>query len=183
MSGEFRFPVRMSQALGYDEPEGTKKPQEDIVADLDLRDIDTETFLSSVSQSNISTGSWVTYVPTITGTGWAQGNGTLVGERLYNGEQTVFVVKLTFGSTTTAGAGNLAFALPATPHMTLVPLNTYILDTSASQRYGGGGELQSTLAYPMLTGAAGAMSFVVAGAPVTFSTGDIIAMVGTYHKA
>lgn len=178
----FQLPIRTAVALGYDEPAGTTKSADDIAADLDFIDFALETYLSAAGQTTVSSGTWVSYSSTLTGTGWVQGNGTITSQRVVFGDVTTFVVKFTFGSTTVAGAGNLAFSLPNLPAVVLTPLNTYIQDLSAAARYGGGGELQSTLAYPMLTGAAGAMSFVVAGTPVTFSTGDVIAVMGTYQK-
>lgn len=179
----FQLPIRTAVALGYDEPRGVTKAPEDIAADLDFIDFSLETYLSAVGQTATSTGAWVAYSSTLTGAGWTQGNGVIDAKRVVSGNITTVVVKFTFGSTTVAGGGNLAFSLPNTPAVILTPLNTYIQDVSASARYGGGGELQSTLAYPMLTGAAGAMSFVVAGTPVMFSTGDVVALMGTYQKA
>lgn len=65
---------------------------------------------------NITVGAWVSYTPTWTSTGTAPaiGNGTLVGRYSLQGKTCTVMVGLTFGSTTTAGTGTYAFALPFT---------------------------------------------------------------------
>lgn len=65
---------------------------------------------------NITMGAWVSYTPTWTSTGSAPaiGNGTLVGRYSIEGKSCTAMVGLTFGTTTTAGTGTYAFALPFT---------------------------------------------------------------------
>lgn len=179
----FRMSISTAQALGYDEPDDVKKSKEDIISDLDYQDRQFEGFLSSFAQSTVSTGVWVSYTPTIIGTGWVLGDGTLVGERVYNGETVCFVARFTLGPTSVAGVGNLGFALPATADISPVPIESYVLDASSGSQYGSGGKVETTFAYPLLNGASGVLTPIVAGTPVTFSTGDVVVVVGTYKKA
>lgn len=181
----FRLSISTAQALGYDEPDDIKKDKDDIISDLDYQDRQFEGFLSGFAQSSVSTGAWVVFTPTITGTGWDLGDGTLVGERVYNGNSVTFITKFTMGPLSVAGIGALAFALPATADgvSLFAPVKSLIVDLSSGERYGGSGEIQSTLVYAHAHISTGADAFVITGRPITFSTGDVIAVSGTYKRA
>lgn len=58
-------------------------------------------------------GAWLTYTPTITGAGTALGNGTITGA--YSREGTTLRIQIvwTLGTTSTVGAGGVAFSLPS----------------------------------------------------------------------
>ena len=59
------------------------------------------------------TTAWTTYTPTIRGTGWALGNGTLIGRyRLIDAKTVAVTIVFQVGSTTTVGSGLLTFDLP-----------------------------------------------------------------------
>lgn len=64
--------------------------------------------------ANITTGAWSAFTPTITGSGFALGNGTLQGNYAIVGKKCAFNIRFVFGSTTSAGTGNYAIALPFT---------------------------------------------------------------------
>ena len=178
----FRYPIRTSQALGYDEPTGQKKTSEDIASDLDFMDFFLETYLSEVGKNAINAGTVVEYTPTITGLNWALGNGTLLGRKVAAG-LTMFIAKFTIGSTTTLGDGALGIALPVTNAVTLTPANCMAYDSSSGNLYGGTAELQSTLAYPrfgtLLLGAQ--IVGVTSTAPFTFSTADVVIVTGVVN--
>ena len=67
---QFRYGISLGTALGYDELEGTKKDEEDIKADLDYRDRQTEDFLTNLATGGAGVGTTRTeYDPTITQSG------------------------------------------------------------------------------------------------------------------
>jgi hypothetical protein len=71
-------------------------------------DVLTATDLNSIA------GSWDTYTPTIGGTGWALGNGTISGRWKKIGRLIVCRISCTWGTTSTFGSGALTFTLPTT---------------------------------------------------------------------
>lgn len=57
---------------------------------------------------------WTTYTPTVGGTGWAVGNGTVTGRyRLIDAKTLALEIVFTLGTTTTVGTGTLTLTLPA----------------------------------------------------------------------
>lgn len=78
----------------------------------------TDTMLNTEirDQFNSIFAAWTSYTPTWTAatTNPVLGNGTLVGRYLKVGRTCTAHINLTMGSTTTYGAGNYSFALPAT---------------------------------------------------------------------
>jgi hypothetical protein len=59
---------------------------------------------------------WTTYTPTLAGTGWAIGNGTIVGRAKITPDLVHLLVKLTFGSSSTSGVTTPTLSLPVAPH-------------------------------------------------------------------
>lgn len=70
----------------------------------------------TVTSTDLNTiaGAWDTYTPTISGTGWALGNGTISGRWKKIGRLIVARVEIVFGTTSTYGTGALAVSLPTT---------------------------------------------------------------------
>jgi hypothetical protein len=134
-------------------------------------------------------GAWQTYVPTYsaTGGGAAIGNGTIAGRYKLIGDKTCHVqIKLTMGSTTTYGTGNLQFTVPTgTMQETtaLFPLGVgLIIDASPTNRYVCGALVQdSTHVNMFVSGSPGAT--VQATSPITFTTSDSIYVSFTYELA
>lgn len=179
----FRLPVPTRIALGYDEEGADKKPQEDVNADLDFNDFALETYLSSAGQTASSSGTYTSFSPTVAGVGSAVGNGTLTGRKIINGANVQWFAILTVGPTTTFGAAPLQISLPATPDIVGLPMHVHILDASSGARYSGQAYITSTYAFPAVTSTGGLLVSVIAGVPVTFSTGDQVIVLGMYPKA
>lgn len=59
---------------------------------------------------------WASYAPTLGGTGWAIGNGTITGRRRITADWVDFSVVVTFGSTSTFAAANPTLTLPVAAH-------------------------------------------------------------------
>jgi hypothetical protein len=79
-------------------------------------------------------GAYIAYTPTWGNTGTANslGNGTLLGEYWIRGKRVDFRIKLTWGSTTTAGSSVWTFTLPFTADATGVTGHSVVLfDSSA----------------------------------------------------
>lgn len=83
-------------------------------------------------QLRVLSEAWPSYTPTWTGTGFAIGNGTIVGHRVIVGKWCFGEIIATIGSTTTVGTGAYSFGLPATALNANMPLgNMVIFDSSA----------------------------------------------------
>ena len=65
-----------------------------------------------ISGTGTSLGSWASYTPTISGTGWALGNGTTACTYTQIGKVVNFRIAVTFGTTSTYGAGQLEISAP-----------------------------------------------------------------------
>ena len=63
---------------------------------------------------NTLSGAWDSYTPTIGGTGWALGNGTITGLWKKVGRVNFVRFGVTWGTTSTFGAGQLTISLPNT---------------------------------------------------------------------
>lgn len=74
--------------------------------------MDTE--ILALLTKTVNQGPWVSFTPTIGGTGWALGNGSLNGYYLLLTPKTVVIyISFTIGSSTTIGSADLTFALPS----------------------------------------------------------------------
>lgn len=62
-----------------------------------------------ISLTGIATSTWA---PTIGGTGWALGNGTITGRYVQVGKFTFYRIEWDFGTTSTAGTGQLTLSTP-----------------------------------------------------------------------
>jgi len=67
---------------------------------------------ANVTAAKVSAEAWTSYNPTVGGTGWAAGNGTLTGAWIQYGKVVHFRAQFTIGSTTTVGSGGLTLTLP-----------------------------------------------------------------------
>jgi hypothetical protein len=132
----------------------------------------------------VDMGAWTAYTPTLGGTGWALGNGTLACAYQRVGKGVHYRVSLTFGSTTTAGTGGLTIALPLTalaagdqPRMV-----GEFLKASNSARYPlqGIGTSSTVDSVFVATSPMGALTSTVPLAPLT---GDKVLLSGLYESA
>lgn len=80
-------------------------------------------------QESVIGAPWTPYTPSIGGTGWVLGNGSIVGSYRFFDTHTVGVwFRFAMGTTTTVGSGNLTIALPsgvAPKEDTAMPLSVY----------------------------------------------------------
>jgi hypothetical protein len=65
-----------------------------------------------ITGTGTSLGAWTSYTPTLAGTGWAIGDGTIQGFYSQIGKNVAFRIRIIFGSTSTFGAGEPTVTLP-----------------------------------------------------------------------
>jgi hypothetical protein len=144
--------------------------------------------LAAAIDTSLGKVAWQSYTCTISGTGWAIGNGTIAARYVQMGQTVVFDALLTFGSTTTAGSAALQILLPTTSETTFTTPSVHaaIIDASPAASYIGQGSVGSTTVTINCVNAAGtyaALTGVIAGAPLTFAVSDSIRVTGIYETA
>lgn len=135
--------------------------------------------------ANFPAGAWTAYTPVLGGTGWALGNGSVLGAYRQFGKVVQFRFQITFGSTSTFGSAQLTLSLPVNNlagsdfHASGVGLvnltgGTYqvVADFGANvaRIWGGAGTL-------------GQVNGVTGTTPSTWVNGTILRMSGTYEAA
>lgn len=132
---------------------------------------------------------WISYTPSISGTGWAKGDGTIVGYYQRLGSTIHFQATFTIGATTTKGAaGSSANALRiSTPSATNGGVTTpigfaYAADISTSTPYmlNFAVDTSGIVLLGALNGASGPTQGVYGTTPFTWATGDYIIIEGFY---
>lgn len=120
------------------------------------------------------------------------GNATVAGYSHRSDGHCDFGLKITFGSTTSVGAGTPTYlTLPYEMHATNPVWDQFSVqfnDVSAGQVFGGlGGFYSSTtllaLYAQFISGSASILQHLAAAAPFTWATGDIIYVGGRYRMA
>lgn len=138
--------------------------------------------LSAFSYRNIVDSPRSVYQPEWQSSGVAPtvGNGAIVGDWSRQGSVVHFSAQLTVGSTSTFGTGFYRITLPMAPPAGInQSVTCLIYDSSANLYYVGVGVIGTGLAYvSMQTNAA---SGVAATSPITFATGDLIRVSGSYQ--
>lgn len=125
------------------------------------------------------------YTPTLGGTSWSLGNGTVSGTYTQIGKQVFFNSTVTFGSTSGYGSGSLTISLPATPVATHIG-HCRAFDTSAGTSYGGELIISTAgTATPLVTPAAagGSSRGLISTVPFTWATGDSVTITGYFEAA
>lgn len=151
---------------------------------------------TAIGQDNVFTstytggtfGPWNTYTPTLSGTGWAVGNGTLVAYYVKIGKTVHYKIMLVFGTTTTAGSVTPTFTLPSTIISTD---NSYItsestvqaFDSSATAYYNLGARYGVSNVSPYVLGTNGLHSSVISTSPFTWAVNDVLRVSGTYEQS
>lgn len=145
-----------------------------------------------VDFSNLSSGAWTSYTPTL-GNGWTLGNGTLTGAYMLVGKICHVSFDFTFGSTTTAGttdAQNAQFSLPFNMNPSNFTTLMYgsCLDLSLSQlnivTFALGGGVNTVHAWSSVSANAGQATTLGAvrnNRPFTWATGDTLSLLGSYR--
>jgi hypothetical protein len=141
-----------------------------------------------ITGTGTSLGAWTTYTPTLGGTGWALGNGTASGFYCQIGKIVHFRVKITLGSTSTAGNGALTVSPPITAKGdgfldTLVKAAYF--DASLGGVFWGDSRLanSSSLQPSYRVSLVGAETALTTDNPFTWATSDQINISGTYEAA
>ena len=145
--------------------------------------------LGDAIDTSVGTGllAWTTYTPTLSGTGWSLGNGTLTGRSAKLGKIVCAEIMLTFGSTTVAGSAVPTVSLPSNANTTISPnpAQVTIADTSAGQTFIGQGSIGSTGVTANVGEASGTYTSLTglrAGVPMTWATSDEIRWTLTYES-
>lgn len=146
-----------------------------------------------ITGSGTSLGAWTEYTPTLGGTGWAIGDGTVNGVYCQIGKVVHFRVQVTFGATSTFGAASalqlttpVSANSPASPANQANTMKALARDVSAGAWY--------TLAVRPFNASTTACGLFVSGtnglnanttstAPFTWASGDIVYFSGTYEIA
>jgi hypothetical protein len=124
--------------------------------------------------------------PVIGGTGWALGNGTLLGRFCQHGKTVNFLAAIIWGSTSTFGTGDLTITTPVLRRSIGTNMTCAFLDVSTSKLFGGFVYLDSVgAAVPRVQVAAsgGELAAVTATAPFAWAAGDALSLNGTYEAA
>ena len=131
---------------------------------------------------------WVSFTPTISGTGWVKGSGTITGRYCKIGKTVHFEYNYLFSTAGSgaAGTGALTFDLPVNAQSTISPnyVQVVINDASPSALYLGVGSVTSSsvVCYVINAGSTyAALNNLANTAPITFATGDEIRVNGTYE--
>lgn len=130
---------------------------------------------------------YASYTPTLSsagGTAPTLGNGTLTGQYMQLGKMVQGIVKLSFGSTSTYGTGNfmLSFPVPPADVAQNAPVgygNAYDL-SSLTTSYVFQAMLWSSAGFRLVAPPSTPMN---ATSPITFATGDVIAVTLLYQAA
>lgn len=147
-----------------------------------------DTWMNSVA-SLLNGDDRTTYTPTIAGTGWAKGNGTVGGYYVVVGGRCYFSCYITFGTTSTYGAGSPRLSLPVAANASWagVEANTWqgtIVDSSTGGQYDARSVSYSTTefsVYALLeTGTYEQAAALSSTAPMTWASGDSIRFLGEY---
>ena len=128
---------------------------------------------------------WSDYAPSLSGTGWALGDGTLDAAYCLEGTLIHFRSTITAGTTTTFGSASPIISLPY-DYLSGVGsawgMVCSFYDSSASLLYLG---IPSSSSVSSITcnaiGTAGVQTTVTSTVPFTWATGDEIRLAGTYE--
>jgi hypothetical protein len=134
-------------------------------------------------------GAWTSWTPTISGTGWSVGNGTLQAFYKQIGKTVVFRIRFVLGSTTGKGTQTLGWSLPvnAITGQLYAPFANSIFLDAGSQLIPGFAYSQGptnidvfvmnvSSTYPTFNN-------VTATQPFTWATNDEVLINGTYEAA
>lgn len=139
-----------------------------------------------VTGTGTSMGAWTSYTPTVGGTGWAIGNGSITAAKYCQVGKTVhFFADINFSTTSTFGSTAMTISLPVTAS-TAARLGIGLAsDTSATTKYTIVTDQLNTTSVQLLAvnSAAGALTPVISTAPFTWANGDSIKISGTYEAA
>ena len=140
------------------------------------------------SELNTLSGAWDTYTPSVGGTGFALGNGTISGRWKKVGRVVAFSLQITWGSTSTYGAGPLTVSAPTAGASTHgFRFSGFIDDTGASSYDLAGflpaGSSTITLYAFNSAGTHTTLAAVTSTIPHTWANTDVIRLNGVYESS
>jgi hypothetical protein len=139
--------------------------------------------LGSAIDTSVGTGllAWTTYSPTLSGTGWVKGSGTITGRYALLGKMVMAEIVYVFSTAGggAAGSGAPTVSLPVNANTTISPnpAQITIADISAGATWMGQGSIGSTGVTGNVAETSGAYSQLTglrAGVPFVWATGDEI---------
>ncbi len=136
---------------------------------------------------NTLSGAWDSYTPTISGTGWALGNGTVTGRYKKVGRLVAFYIQIVFGSTSTYGAGGLGVTGPVAAQSGEATGVVRFVDSSPGVAvwgtwYTGAGSTSLGLVAPSASGSYLSEVGVISTVPFTWATNDRVTLSGVYES-
>jgi hypothetical protein len=137
------------------------------------------------TELNTLSGAWTTYTPTVGGTGWALGNGTVAGRYKKVGRVVVCRVQVTWGTTSTYGAGQLTVSTPVTPAND-TPAGLAQLNDGGTDYIGWCNATTGGVFFVYSMNTAGTYlvnSSVVSTVPFTWTTSDYVRLSAVYESA
>ena len=132
---------------------------------------------------NALDAAWTAYTPTLAGTGFALGNGTLVAAYRRYGTLVAFRSRLTFGSTTTMGTTGQSQTLPVGALGAASSMGLHLHLNHTGTVYRGLSWCNTTNAPMFSTGTNGVATTLTATVPFTWATNDIIDLSGVYEAS
>lgn len=146
--------------------------------------------LQDIKATSIKKEAWTSYTPTVGGTGWSLGNGSVTGKYVRIGNTVHFAVQMVWGTTTTGGS-------PASPTFTL-PLhansassagllfNAALWDQNGAMYFGYGhidsGTWDKFTLYSTAAGSTYTSIWTVTNTiPTTWASNDVFTIHGTYE--
>ena len=143
-----------------------------------------------ITGTGTSLGSWTEYTPTLSGTGWEIGNGTVTGSYCQIGKIVNFTALVTFGSTSTFGSApysqpSPSLTVPVTASTGAIYLsNSECEDVSAGTYYATMAHRVSTTTIEVRAlNSSQQYAFIDSTFPFTWAAGDIMRVQGTYEAA
>jgi hypothetical protein len=121
-----------------------------------------------------SLGAHTSFTPTVGGTGWAVGNGTATGQYIRIGRFIYAIGGVSFGSTSTFGAGGLTLSLPVAAATTVDTRNVTLVDTGTATRSGNGEVAAATTTLTIYDDSGATWANVTSTVPHTWASTDIV---------
>lgn len=129
---------------------------------------------------------WKTYSPTVGGTGWALGNGTVTGRYMRAGRHVRFFGSVVWGNTSTFGGSNLTVTLPVAARTSNELIQFSLIDSGTTTLQGSAFTVAASATItPTVWGSAGTYVNLQAGltttVPFTWVNGDSLSFSGSYE--
>jgi hypothetical protein len=178
------------QLQSYDSPITVNEPLKITSSETSLLVNDVERFKINsdglITGTGTSLGAWTAYTPTLGGTGWALGNGTVASFYCQIGKIVHFRSYILFGSTSTFGSTAFTQTLPVNINAASLPGGSdfvgVAVDVSTANRYTIHGEYIGSNVLRTRTEAS-PWGDMVAASPFTWANGDYIFIRGTYDAS